>query len=40
MGFKFPKLVIFNFCAQIMPRRILVDTVYVHTYVVCKPAGN
>ena len=40
MGLKFPKLVIFNFYAQIMPRRFLVDTMYVHTYVLCKPAGN
>ena len=37
MGFKFSKLVIFNFYTQIMPRRFLVDTVYVH---LCKPAGN
>ena len=36
----FTKLVIFNFFAQIMPRRFLVDTMYVHTYVLCKQAGN
>ena len=40
MGFKFPKLVIYNFYTQIMPRRFLVDTMYVHMYVLCKPAGN
>ena len=40
IGFKFPKLVIFNFYLQIMPRRFLVDTMYVHMYVLCKPAGN
>ena len=40
MGFKFPKLVIFSFYAQIIPRRFLVDTMYVHMYVFCKPAGN
>ena len=40
MGFKFPKLVIFIFCAQIMLRRFFVDTMYVHMYVLCKPAGN
>ena len=40
MGLKFPKLVIFNFYAQIMPRRLLVDTIYVHMYVLCKPSGN
>ena len=34
MAFKFPKLVIFNFHAQIMPRRFLVDTMYVHMCVV------
>ena len=31
-GFKLLKLVIFNFCAQIMPRRFLIDTMYVHMY--------
>ena len=35
MDIKFPKLVIFNFCAQIMPRRFFVDTTYVCTYVCC-----
>ena len=40
MGFKFPKLVNFNFYAHIMARRFLVDTMYVHTYVLCKPAGK
>ena len=40
MGFKFLKLVIFNFYTQIMPRRFLVDTMYVYMYVLCKPAGN
>ena len=40
MSFKFTKLVIFNFYTQIMPRRFLVDTMYVHMYVLCKPAGN
>ena len=40
MGFKSPKVVIFDFYAQIMPRRFLVDTMYVHMYVLCKPAGN
>ena len=34
MGFKFPKLIIFNFYAQIMPRRFLVDTLYIHVCVV------
>ena len=36
MGFKFPKLVTFNFYTQIMPRRFLADTMYVLTYVLCK----
>ena len=40
MGFKFLKLVIFNFYTQIKPRRFLVDTMYVHTYVLCKLAGD
>ena len=40
IGFKFPKLVIFIFYAQIMSRRFLVDTMYVHKYVLCKPAGK
>ena len=40
MGLKFSKLVIFNFYTQIMPRKFLVDTMYVHTYVLCKSAGN
>ena len=40
MGFKFPKLVIFNFYTQIMPRRFLVDTMHVHTYVLRKPVGK
>ena len=40
MGFKFPNLVTFNFYIQIMPRRVLVDTMCVHMYVLCKPAGN
>ena len=41
MGFKFPKLVIFNnFYTQIMPRRFLLDTMYVHMYVLRIPAGN
>ena len=40
MGCKFPKLVIFNFYTQIMPRRFLVDTMCVHMYVLRKPAGN
>ena len=38
MGFEFPNFVIFNFYAQVMPRRFLIDTMYVHTYVLCKPA--
>ena len=37
MGFKFPNLVIYT---QIVPRRFLVDTMYVYTYVLCKLAGN
>ena len=40
MGFKFPNFVIFNFYAQIMPRRFLVDTMYVHIYVLFKSAGK
>ena len=40
IGCKFPNLVTFNFCTQIMPRRFLVDTMYVHMNVLCKPAGN
>ena len=40
MGFKFTKFVTFNFYTQIMPRRFLVDTMYVHIYVLCKLAGN
>ena len=40
MGFNFPKRVIFNFYTQIMPKRFLVDTMYIHMYVLCKPAGN
>ena len=40
MGFKSPKLVIFNFYAQTMPRRFLVDTMYVRVYVLCKAAGD
>ena len=40
MGFKLPKLVIFNFYAQIMPRRFLLDIIHVCMYVLCKPAGN
>ena len=37
MGFEFLQL---HFYTQIMPRRFLVDTMYVHMYVLCKPAGN
>ena len=33
MGFKFSKLVIFNFYTEIMPRRF---AMYVHRYVLCK----
>ena len=33
MGSKLPKLVIFNFYAQIMPGRFLVHTMYVFMYV-------
>ena len=42
MSVKSPKLVIFNFYAQIMPRKFLVDTTYIHMYVLCKAcaAGN
>ena len=40
MGFKSPQLVIFNFYAQTMPRKILVDTIYVHTHVLCKAVSN
>ena len=40
MGFKFPKLVIFSFYAQIMPRRLVIDSMHVYMYVLCKPAGN
>ena len=36
----FPKLMIFNFYAQIMPRRFLVDALYVYMCVLCKSAGN
>ena len=36
MHFISSKLAIFNFCAQTIPRRILVDTMYV----LCKAAGN
>ena len=35
-----PKLVIFNFYAQIMPKRFLVHTIYVRIYVLCKAASN
>ena len=35
MDFKSPKLVIFNFYAQIMPRRFLVDTTYVYIEMCC-----
>ena len=38
LGFKFSKLVIFNFYAQVMPRRFLADHIYVHMYVLCKPS--
>ena len=38
--FESPKLVIFNFYAQIIPREFLVDTTYVHMYVLHKAAGN
>ena len=34
MGFKFPKLVIFNFYTQIMPRRFLADTMHIATYII------
>ena len=41
MDFKSPKLIIFNFYAQLMLRRFLVvDTIYVCTYMLCKAAGN
>ena len=30
----------FNFYAQIIPREFLVDTTYVHMYVLHKAAGN
>ena len=36
MGFKSPKLVIFNFYAQTIPRRFFVHTTYVHMYVLYK----
>ena len=35
MGFKSPQLVIFNFYAQTMPRKIFVGTIYIHTRVLC-----
>ena len=38
--FKSPKLVIFNFYAQIIAREFRVDTIYVHMYVLHKAAGN
>ena len=38
--FKSPKLVIFTFYGQIIPRKFLVDTIYVHMYVLHKAAGN
>ena len=34
------QVVIFNFYAQTMPRKFLVDTTYIHMYVLCKAAGN
>ena len=37
---KSPKLVIFIFYAQIISREFLVDTTYVHVYVLHKAAGN
>ena len=40
MSFKSPKLVMFNLYAQTMPRKVLVDTIYVLTYVLCKAADN
>ena len=39
LGFKCPKLVIFNVYALIMPRRFLADTTCVCTYVLCKIAS-
>ena len=39
-SFKSPKLVIFNFYAQIIPREFLVNTTYVHMYALHKAAGN
>ena len=38
--FKSPKLVIFNFYGQIIPREFLVDTTYICTYGCVKAAGN
>ena len=35
-----PRFVIFNFYAQIMPKRFFVDTMYVRTYVLSKATGN
>ena len=38
--FKSPKRVIFNLYAQIIPREFLVDTTYVHMYVLHKADGK
>ena len=40
MGFKFPEFVIFNFYTHLMPTTFFVDAMYVHMYVLYKPAGN
>ena len=39
-GFKSTKLVIFDFYAETMSRIFLVNTTYIHMYVLCKAANN